>query len=171
MAEGVVYGLTTNPQRQGFTSNNNAILESGELNMSVINNATVVFFGGPCPQKTVGYYEAVGVTSVKFAANDTHYSFITQNNVVVASLNRASVNSGHEDLFVIEVLTDKTNLIVIMYGFTWKGTWASGIYFKEIVSKNFNSYSEKCYVFHWVDDVEQNGIPESSEVHLEYATS
>lgn len=171
IAEGVIYGLTTNPQRQGFTSNNNAILESGELNMSVINNATAVFFGGPCPQKTVEYYEAAGLTSVKFAANDTHYLFVIQNNAVVASLNKTSVNSGNEDLFVIEVLMDKTNFIVIMYGFTWKGTWASGIYFKEAISKSFNSYSEKCYVFHWIDDAEQNGIPESNEVHLEYATS
>jgi hypothetical protein len=165
-----MYGLATNPQTQSFTSGNTLTLESGELNTSAIKNATTIFFGGPCPQKTVGYYETVGVTPVKFAPNETHYTFVTQSSVTIASLSKALVNSGHEDLFVIEVLMDKTNLIVIMYGFTWKGTWASGLYFKEAISKNFNGFSERCYVFHWIDDIGQNGIPESSEIHKEYST-
>jgi hypothetical protein len=77
-------------------------------------------------------------------------------------------DSGHEDMFAIEVLMDKTNLVVIMYGFTWKGTWASGILFKETLSKNLSNYSEGCYVFHWIDDRRQDGVPENSEIHLEY---
>jgi hypothetical protein len=163
--------LTTNPQTQSFTSGNTLTLESGELNASAVNNVAAIFFGGPCPQKTVGYYETAGVTPVKFAANETHYMFVTQSSVTATSLSKTTVNSGHEDLFVIEVLMDKTNLIVIMYGFTWKGTWASGLYFKEVILKNFNDFSERCYVFHWIDDTGQNGIPESSEIHEEYLIS
>lgn len=170
VAEGIIYGLTVNPQKQSFTSTGCLTLESGELNTSMISNCAAVFFGGPCAQKTVGYYEDTGLTPVRFAANETHYMFIAQNNVIVASLSREAVNSGHEDLFVIEVLTDETNVIVIMYGFTWKGTWASGVFFKETISKDFNDYAEKCYVFHWVDDAGMNEIPESSEIHQEYPT-
>jgi len=171
LAQGIIYGLTVNPQKQSFTSNNHAILETGKLDTSIINYSAVVFFGGPCPQKTVGYYESIGLTSAKFASNETHYMFVTQSNVVVASLSRTAVNSGYEDLFIIEVLMDESNLVVIMYGFTWKGTWASGICFKEIISKNFNGYPERFYVFHWIDDMEQNGILEYAEIHQEYATS
>jgi len=95
--------------------------------------------------------------------------FITQTNITVAALNRTTANSGHEDMFLIEVFTDKTNLILIMYGFTWKGTWANGIYFKEVISKNLNNYSENCcYVFHWKDNTAQNGIPQIDEIHQEY---
>lgn len=168
-ANGIIYGLTTNSQQQSFTSTSNLILESGELNTSIITNATVVLLGGPCPHKTVGYYENAGVTPLKFTTNATHCRFTTQTDLTVVALSKTTVNSGHEDLFLIEVFMDTTNLIVIMYGFTWKGTWASGIYLKEIISKNLNDYSENnYYIFHWIDDAAQDGIPHSNEIHQEY---
>jgi len=171
IASGIIYGLTTNPQQQGFTSTNHLILESGELNTSIIINATVVLLGGPCPQKTVEFYENAELTPLKFTANATHYMFITQTNLTVVALNKTTANSGHEDMFLIEVFMDKTNLILIMYGFTWKGTWAGGLYFKEVISKNLNGYSENCcYMFHWIDNIAQDGIPQSNEIHQEYPT-
>ncbi len=168
VANGIIYGLTANPQRQGFTSLNQLVLETGALNTTSMANSTVVLLGGPCPQKTVGYYESERLTPLKFAANETHYKFITQSNQTIAELSKSMADSGHEDMFVIETMMDKTNLVVIMYGFTWKGTWASGIFFKETISKNLDNYSEGCYVFHWVDDPRQDGVPENSEIHLEY---
>lgn len=171
IASGIIYGLTANPQQQSFTSTNHLILETGELNTSTITNATVVLLGGPCPQKTVKYYESAGLTHLRFEANATHYMFITQTNLTVTALSKTTANSGHEDMFLIEVFTDKTNLILIMYGFTWKGTWASGIYFKEVISKNLNDYSENCcYLFHWIDNIAHDGIPQSNEIHQQYPT-
>jgi thermitase len=171
IASGIIYGLTTNPQQQSFTSTNHLILETGVLNTSIITNATVVLLGGPCPQKTVEYYENAGITPLKFAANTTHYMFTTQTNLTVAALNKTTANSGHEDMCLIEVFMNKTNLILIMYGFTWKGTWAGGIYFKEVISKNLNDYAENsCYVFHWIDDVTQDGIPQRNEIQQKYPT-
>ena len=167
IASGVVYGLTANSQRQEFASNSRLILESGRLNTSALANATVVLFGGPCPQETVRYYENAGMTPVKFEADETSYKFLTQNGQTIAELSRGSVDSGREDMFVVEVLTDGTDLIVIMYGFSWEGTWASGIFFKEIISKSLNWYAEKYYVFHWIDGLHQDGIPESGEIHQE----
>lgn len=173
IASGIIYGLTTSPQQQSFTSTNQIILESGELNTSIIANATVVLLGGPCPQKTVEYYENAGLTPLKFAANATQYIFVTtQTNLTVATLNKTTASSGHEDMFLIEVFTTQTNLILIMYGFTWKGTWAGGVYFKEVISNNLNDYSENCcYVFHWIDNTPQDAVPQSSEIYQEYPTS
>jgi thermitase len=168
IAGGIIYGLCANPQQQSFTSTSNLLFASGELNTSAITNSEVILLGGPCPQKTVKFYEDAGLTPLKFVANDTHYMFVTQANITVAALSRSAANSGHEDLFVVEVFVDKTNLFLIMYGFTWKGTWAGGTYFKEVISKNLNAYSENCYVFHWVDKGKQNGIPQSNEIHQEY---
>jgi hypothetical protein len=71
-------------------------------------------------------------------------------------------------MFVVEVFSDGPSLIVAMYGFTWRGTWASGICFKEIISKNMNAYSDACYVFHWVDKGKLDGMPQRNEIHLEY---
>lgn len=171
IASGIIYGLTQNPQQQSFSSNNQILLESGEVNTSIVANATVVLLGGPCPQKTVEYYESAGFTPLRFVANATHYMFITQTNCTVAALNKTTADSGHEDLFVIEVFMDEANLILVMYGFTWKGTWASGIYFKEVISKSLNSYSENCcYILHWRDDTAQDGIPQTGEIAQEYPT-
>lgn len=167
IASGVVYGLTVNTQKQSFKSSGQLVLETGALNASSVANATVVVFGGPCPQKTVEYYEMAGLTPAKFFSNQTYYKFVTQNGQTIAELSKSKAESGHEDMFLIEVLMDRTNTIVIMYGFTWKGTWAAGIYFKEMVAGNLNSYSERCYVFHWIDNTLQNGIPESIEIHQE----
>jgi hypothetical protein len=170
IASGILYGLDINQQQQQFMSTSNLVLASGELDSSRINNSVVVLFGGPCPQKTVGYYENMEKTPLRFAANATHFMFVTQANVTIAALSRVNTYSGHEDMFTIEVFKDKTNLIVIMYGFGWKGTWASGIYLKEVISKNLNAYSENCYVFHWIDSPSQDGVPQSNEIHQEFPT-
>ena len=56
-----------------------------------------------------------------------------------------------------------------MYGVGWKGTWASGIYFKEVISQNLDYYTNSYYVFHWIDQNEQDGVPQSNEIHQETA--
>jgi hypothetical protein len=167
IASGIVYGLTANPQKQEFTSNSHVLLESGRLNASAIANATIVLFGGPCPQKTVRYYETAGMTPAKFDSDSSSYRFLTQDGQTLAELSRATVDSEHEDMFVVEVLADGTNLIVIMYGFSWRGTWAGGIFFKDTISKSLNWFAEKYCVFHWIDGQQLDGIPESSEIHQE----
>ncbi|MCK4320574.1 hypothetical protein KAW11_03070, partial [Candidatus Bathyarchaeota archaeon] len=72
--------------------------------------------------------------------------------------------NGHEDMFVIEVFLDGDNTVLMIYGFDWKGTWAGGIYFKEVMLENLSDYEEQYCIFHWVDDSGQDGIPQSSEI-------
>jgi hypothetical protein len=165
VASGVIYGMSSNPQRQIFTSLSSAKNDNGELNMSAISNATIVLAGGPCPQKTVRYYEDAGLAPVRFVANQTHYIFVDQNNVTLAALATDRVCSGHEDMFVIEAFMDKSNLIIVMYGFSWRGTWASAVCFKEVILNDLNHYSQNWYVFHWIDSDSQDGIPQSEEIH------
>ena len=166
---GIVYGLCTNTQHLGFDSTPGWLLPSGAINPATISGATVAMFGGPCPHVAVRYYEDAGLPPVKAAWNATHFMFKDQTDTVVAALPMAVVADGHEDMFVVEVFTDGDNTIFVVYGFDWKGTWAGGIYFKEVISKSLGSYPEACYVFHWVDDLGQDGVPQSSEI-LEYAT-
>ena len=97
--------------------------------------------------------------------------FVDKNSVPVASLSKEVVNSGREDMFVIEVISDGENVVLIIYGFDWKGTWAGGTYFKEFVACNLNAYSQACYVFHWVDETIQDGVPQSNEISLVFAIS
>ena len=54
-------------------------------------------------------------------------------------------------------------LFFFMYLVNWKVTWASGIYFKEVISKKLSAYTKDYYIFHWIDDNEQDGIPQNPE--------
>ena len=168
IAGGVVYGLCLNPQLQSFASASGLLLSSGELNASALKNSAVVVLGGPCPQRVVQFYEAAGLSPLRFAANESYFMFLRQGGDVIAVLRRSAADSGHEDLFLVEVFADGSNLLFVMYGFTWRGTWASGIYFKEVIAKNLNAYSESFYVFHWVDKGKLDGVPQSNEIRQEY---
>ena len=170
VAAGMIYGLSKKAQHQGFITKKDWLLGNGKINSTTIKDSVVVFVGGPCAQSSVSYYENAGFTLVKFDSNSTHYEFVNQTGNLVAALSREAVSSGHEDMFVIEVFSDEGNTILVIYGFSWKGTWAGGTYFKEVLSNNINNYSKTCYVFHWIDDDEQDGIPQSSETRLEYST-
>jgi hypothetical protein len=169
IAIGIIYGLCEHSQQQGFTTKKNWLLDCGSINSTTLSNATVVFAGGPYAQASIKYYENKGVTPVKFDSNDTHCFFTNQTGAIVAALSKDSISSGHEDLFVIEVFVDGDNFFLVIYGFEWRGTWAGGMCLKEIISSNISCYSETGYIFHWVDDSEQDGIPQSSEIQMECA--
>ena len=169
---GIMYGLCTNPQCQGFNTTKHWLLDTGAINATTVSNATIAMFGGPYPHAAVRYYEDSHVGSqdgdwlapVRFAENASHYWFENQAYAVVGMLPISAVVNGHEDMFVIEVFSDGDNTVLIIYGFDWKGTWAGGICFKEVMVENLSNYEKQYYIFHWVDDSDQDGIPQSSEI-------
>lgn len=169
---GIIYGLCENPQNQGFNTTTWWLLDTGAINATTISNATIAMFGGPYPHVAVRYYEDSHVGSqdgnwlapVRFAENASHYWFENQTYAVVGMLSLSAVVNGHEDFFVIETFAEEDNFFLVMYGFDWKGTWAAGIYFKEVMLVNLSDYEGQYYVFHWVDDFGQDGVPQSSEI-------
>lgn len=171
VAAGMIFGLSAKAQRQGFTTKRGWLLESGRVNSTAIEDSVVVFVGGPCVHRSVGFYEDGEFTPVRFASNDTHYMFVGRDGGSVAALAKDVVSSGHEDMLVVELFEDGGNFVLVVYGFDWRGTWAGGVYFKEVLSKCLNDYSGNCYVFRWVDGGELDGVPQSSEVGLVYAAS
>jgi hypothetical protein len=167
-AGGIIYGLCTNNQIQGFNTTKHWLHRNGAINTTTISGATVAMFGGPCPQMAVKYYEDFGhwLAPVKFMFNKTHFWFINHNHDIIGILPISNVKNGHEDMFVIEVFYEWDNLILIMYGFDWKGTWAAGIYFKETMSQSLLNYANHYYIFHWIDNEGQDGIPQTSEITM-----
>jgi len=169
---GIMYGLCASTQHQGFNTTKHWLLDTGAINATTISNATIAMFGGPYPHIAVRYYEDSHVgsqdgnwlTPVRFAENTSHYWFENQTYAVVGMLPISTVGNGHEDMFVIEVFSEGDNTVLIIYGFDWKGTWAGGIYFKEVMLENLSDYEEQYYIFHWVDDSDQDSIPQSSEI-------
>ena len=168
----IISDLCTNPQHQGFNTTKHWLLDTGAINATTMSNATIAMFGGPYPHAAVRYYEDSHVGSqdgnwlapVRFAENATHYWFENQTYAVVGMLSISAVVNGHEDIFMIEVFLDGDNTVLMIYGFDWKGTWAGGIYFKEVMLENLSDYEKPYYIFHWVDDSGQDGIPQGSEI-------
>lgn len=168
MSGGIVYGLCTNTQHQGFNTTKDWLLDTGAINATTISNATIAMFGGTFPQVSVKYYvEDAELTPIKEGWNSTHFWFENRTGDEAASLPWATVAAGHEDFFVIEYMyacTECNNTFLFIYGFDWRGTWAGGIYFKEVMVENLSNYERQYYIFHWVDDSGQDGIPQSSEI-------
>lgn len=163
----IIYSLCSNTQHYGFNTTKHWLLSSGAINTTTIHDATIAMFGGTSPHVSVRYYvENTELPPIKEGWNSTHIWFENRTDTEVASLSWPTVAAGHEDFFVIEVFTEGSNTFLFMYGIDWKGTWAAGIYFKEVMSKSLSTYSNAYYVFHWVDDAGQDGIPQSSEIHL-----
>jgi len=167
-----VRNLCVNTQHYGFNTTQYWLSPLGTINTTTIHNATVAMFGGRCPNVVVNYYEtAKGLAPVKFKDNSTHIWFENKAGTILGALPQSVTDTPnyHEDMFTVMVFYDEDgdNTVFVMYGVNWKGTWASGIYFKEVISKNPSAYTNDYYVFHWIDDNEQDGIPQSSEIHQE----
>jgi hypothetical protein len=167
-----IRNICVNNQHYGFNTTQYWLLPSGAINTTTINNATIAMFGGRCPNVAMRYYETVReITPVKFEGNSTHLWFENQEGAILAALPQSAIGvpNYHEDLFTAMVFYDGVgdNAFFVMYGIDWKGTWACGIYFKEVISNNLSAYTNDYYVFRWIDDNEQDGIPQSSEIYQE----
>jgi hypothetical protein len=171
VAAGVVYGLAESMQWQGFVGRASWLLEDGRVNSSVISDSVVVFAGGPCVQPSVDYYEGAGFTLVQFWHNISHFGFVDETSRLVGALSRETVASGAEDLFVAEIFEDGKNVILVVYGFSWRGTWAGGVFLKGAACDGLNEFGEACYVCHWVDDGVLDGVPQFGEISLLYTAS
>jgi len=167
MSGGIVYGLCTNPQNQGFNTTQHWLLPTGAINTTTIHDATIAMFGGTAVHVAVKYYvENAALTPVKEGWNSTHIWFANRTDAVLAALPWTTVGMGHEDFFVIETFTEGNNIFLVMYGVDWLGTWAAGMYFKEVVYPNLATYTDNYYIFHWIDDSGQDGVPQASEITL-----
>ena len=164
-----VRNLCVNPQRYGFNTMQHWLLPSGAINTSTIHDSTVAMFGGRFPNLAVNYYETVeGLTPVKCQIYVNYLCFEDRAGAHLGGLFTSALEASnyHEDMFASMVFYDEDgdNTFFLMYGFGWKGTWASGIYFKEVISKNPDAYTNQYYIFHWIDDANQDGIPQAHEI-------
>jgi hypothetical protein len=166
----IIRSLCTNCQCYGFNTRPDWLLPSGEANTTTIKDSTVVLFGGKYANKAVNYYETVKeITPVTFSGNESCVVFENRTGTTIGCLSNSVFESSKysEDMFAMMTFYDGSNTFVVMYGVSWKGTWAAGVYFSEVISKNLSEYTKDCYIFHWVDQNEMDGIPQSHEIYQE----
>ena len=176
-ASGIIYGLCANEQVICYDSNGTIVVGkksdwpvASPFNYGkvLLSGKRLVAMGGRGPNWVVDYYERTGQTPLKAYVGATEWGLQTQAGTVVASL-PASTDFVHNDLFVVMVFQDTNgNFVLIIYGLGWKGTFAGGIYFKEVIKPNLGTYTKSAYVFKWTDAGVMDGVPQPSEITKQY---
>ncbi len=169
-AAGLLYGLCASEQVICSDSNDTIIVQPPSTNYGEIlfDNMSVVVMGGPIPNWVVDYYERTAQTPLKVYIGATDWGFQTHGNVPVSTVPR-SLDMAHNDLFIIEVFEDShDNFVLVIYGLGWKGTFAGGVYVKEVISQDLASYTGDAYVFQWTDAGSNDGVPQKGEITQVY---
>ena len=122
----------------------------------------LVTFGGRAANKVTKYYEDQGLAAISFLMNSTHY-VLMKGSTVVYAVRISAYNYTREDYFVMHAFRDGVRLVFLIWGISHTGTYASGIYFADVVYPNLASYTQGYYIFKWTD-LDGNGIQTSNEV-------
>jgi outer membrane protein assembly factor BamB len=161
----ILYGMCDNAQNQAFDNYPQIVSQNAtDRGRLLLSNKVVLLFGSRNPHWCVRYLEDKRLTPVYFENNGTHVKFIetaTGANIVSRAL--STIDFEHEDYFILMAAVDENNNhVFINYGFEWKGTWSSGIYFKSIYP-NIQTYTNAYYVIHWID-TNADGLPQPNEM-------
>jgi hypothetical protein len=118
----------------------------------------IVSFGGPFVNPVVKYAESDSTplgdqAPIRFQNDVTTFRFMQSNGTAIAGASLpVSVINQDEDMFVIEVYRDGDGRnIMLCYGFGWKGTYAAGKYFDQIIYHNLYAYDVSWVIVKWED--------------------
>jgi len=114
----------------------------------------LVTVGGRNANPTTKYYEDLGLAPITFEANATHYRFLKAGIVQYAVL-KTSITATN-DYFVLEVATDGTHKVIILWGVEQYATYASGVYFDGVWT-DLSSLTQAWYIVRW-QDLDTNGV-------------
>ncbi|RMF31358.1 MAG: hypothetical protein D6752_02335 [Candidatus Nitrosothermus koennekii] len=115
----------------------------------------IIAVGGPFVNIATSYYESNGLSLVRVNNNSTHIWFEDTNGIVDASiLNFNQLET--EDVFVIQHFKDGEKSVLITYGFSYRGTFAAGLYFNDVIWPNISSFDSAYYIIKWSDDGDAN---------------
>jgi len=173
-ASGVIVGMMRYPPQNLCTDSDGVWCSSsnGQPRTSVIpGGSTIIMFGGRGVNAGVYYYEQVGTGAdtapVYCDVNGTHYNFKrsgTTPPVTLSSMLVSDVQGGHRDQFLIEIFEDANRrLIFIVYGFSWRATWAAALWIKFFQWPHCIGVWNHAYIIvQWEDN--GNGIVEAPGV-------
>jgi len=149
-ATGFPYGASTFTQVDALDTDSVYVdLASGAPKVS---GSSIIAMSGPAVHAIVHYYEQTETAPLRFGYDSTNFYFFKKDGTQKASLPLGVAGSLHQDVFILELFNDMNgNKVLIGYGFTWKGTFAAGVYLKSRVLPNAGAYVHAWYIFSWVD--------------------
>ena len=178
-AGGYVLGLLKNQQNQVLDTSS-TISQTSCGNPSSIGGGgltSVVTLAGPGVNELVHYYEQVaGIAPVFFLWDGTRNNFIVRSTGVNYTVPNGAGNTlAGDDLFLIETFADgPTRLVFTLYGFSWQGTLAAGVFFSSFMSPQLAQFQNAWYIYRWQDassGTSHNSFPDPADVYTLLATS
>jgi len=158
----------------GFTyakcvNRQNMIVQTDSSKVNQVTGAplftgNVVLFGGRLANKVVKYYEDNGYALITFSMDSTYYKFM-KGSTAVYQVARSSYVPSKEDYFVVQIYLVGSRTVFSMWGLSEPGTYASGLYFADIIDPNLASYTQGYYICKWTD-LNNDGIQQSNEITL-----
>lgn len=115
----------------------------------------IIAVGGPFVNIATSYYESNGLSLVRVNNNGTHIWFEDTNGIVDESIHNFN-QLETEDVFVIQHFKDGEKSVLITYGFSYRGTFAAGLYFNDVIWPNISSFDSAYYIIKWSDDGDAN---------------
>ena len=183
LSAGILYGLCRNPQLFGFDTSASWVTQTGaNRGALLLDGRHVVTMGGYGSNFLENYYENTAAATPVHARLNTAtnmYEFVhVASGTVVASI-AADTDFSHHDLVVImtvypwKTASVRANDILIIYGISWRGTWAGGIYFKEVLwgsSATWMHIGWNYAILTW-NDTNGDTYPTANEISFDYAGS
>ena len=123
-----------------------------------------ISFGGPIVNPIVKYAESGSTPIADYAPIRFENDVISlrfkrsDGTPITGATLPVSVINQNQDMFVIEVYQDGNERnFMLCYGLGWKGTYAAGKYFDQIVYPNLQTYEVSWIIVKW-DDTNANGF-------------
>jgi len=159
-AAGYIAGICSNRQNEA-TDTNQLVIDHSDGKV-MLQNKSVILFGGPIVNAPVNYYEKNRIALLYYKSeNDKGYWFLRDGTRIDET--EITPNSK-SDMFVVEAfMDDNGNKILIVYGYGWKGTFAGGKFFKFVIQPNIDNYTGSYYIFKW-NDSNSNDFVELNEI-------
>jgi len=165
-ATGLILGMCSNRQYEATDTNSDIVdASSGALRLA---DKAVVLFGGPRVNAPVNYYEGQRIAPVYWnyeADKDTVCWYRSDGTRLDSTALTSSQIHAGQDMFVVESFIDgSNNRVFIVYGYSWKGTFAGGKFLKFVMYPNINSYTNSYYIYKWADSNTGVGFVDLSEI-------
>jgi len=165
IAEGVMFGMTTNPQLVSADQGSYVDSAMGRPNF----NGPIVVVGNSQDNTVTRYYESSGDTRFVLGQNVDSYFVKNVNDTIVASsqMSKYVLDSRVSDVFVIECFKDAVDRdVLLVWGYTGRGTMAGMFFIKFKILNKPNEYVSPYYVGIWKDASEgssRNNLPDAGD--------
>ena len=172
-AGGYVLGLLSHPQNQVLDTSHSVSAAASDCGSVFITYplGAIVTLAGPGVNTAVHYDESTAaVTPVYYLWDGSKNNFVVRATGDRYHVPNAGGNTvSGDDLFLIEAFTDgQGRRVFMLYGFSWQGTLAAGVFFDSFVYPHPSQFPNSWYIYRWMDassGTSANKFPDPGDVY------